>query len=89
MAAQRKFEAADVYPAARKKYLPITKHGSLLVASTERLRAKLADVEPDPTKIGASGDINLGAAAIAETLNKICFGTAPDQPLSADATAQD
>lgn len=71
MAAHKEFKPADIYPAARKKYLPIEKHGALLTASSERLRAKLTGAAPDPAKIGAPGDVLVGGVRIAEFLNSL------------------
>jgi hypothetical protein len=72
MAAHREFQPADIYLAARKKYLPIEKHGALLTASAERLRAALTGTEPNPAKIGAAGDVKIGAVRISNFLNTIC-----------------
>jgi len=72
MSAYKAFRPEDIYPAVRKGYIQAGKLGALLTASEELLRAQLAGVEPDPTKVGAPGDIKIGAAAIADTLNRLC-----------------
>jgi len=92
MAAQKKFEPEDIYPAIRRGYIPASKHGALITASEERIRAKLAGVEPDSAKVGSVGDIKIGAAAIAETMNRLCHeeagqGTVPHVALRREREA--
>jgi hypothetical protein len=48
--------------------------GALITDSREMIRAALAGVEPDMTKVGAPGDILVGARAIAAFHNQLRGG---------------
>jgi len=73
MAAQREFQTADIYAGRRNGNLQLGQLGTLKTASREVLRAQLTGTEVDHAKVGAPGDVLVGAAKIVSYLNSLCF----------------
>ena len=70
---QGNFTAGDIYAGRRKKnFKGLGKLGNLDTASREEISAQLTGRSPDPKKVGAPGDVIIGAANIAAFLNSLC-----------------
>jgi len=69
---QSKFTAGDIYAGRRNGNMRLGQLGALKTASRELLRAQLTGTEPERKRIGAPGDVIIGAEKIAAYHNELC-----------------
>jgi len=73
MAVLKEVKPGDIYAGKRKGNIRgLGTLGAIITGSREEISAQLTGRSPDPKKVGAPGDVIIGAANIAAFLNSLC-----------------